>query len=57
MGENEMRAQSEESKLINKLQDQWCKDNGYPIRKFKRKNRTINNRKNYKLGPSNPFGV
>ena len=57
MGENEMRAPSEESKLINKLQDQWCKDNGYPIRKFKRKNRTINNRKNYKLGPSDPFGV
>ena len=58
MGKDEMRAQSEESKVINKLHDQWCKDNGYKVRKkiidYTRKNRT---KKNYKLGPSNPFGV
>ena len=25
----------EESKLIEKYADQWCKDNGYPIQKQK----------------------
>ena len=39
-----MRGPSEESKVINKLQDQWCRDNGYPVRKkiidYTRKNRT-----------------
>ena len=53
MGEDEMRAQSEESKTINKLHDQWCKDNGYKVRKkiidYTRKNR---NKQNYQLGPA-----
>ena len=49
MGENEMRAPSEESKTINKLHDQWCRDNGYPIKKIKRKSKT---KKNYQLGPA-----
>ncbi len=26
----------EESKLIKKYADKWCKDNGYPVRKRKR---------------------
>ena len=53
-----MRAPSEETKTIDKLHDEWCKDNGYPVRKkkidYSRKNKT---KQNYKLGPSNPFGV
>ena len=44
-----MREPSEESKVINKLHDQWCRDNGYSARKIKRKNNT---KKNYKLGPA-----
>ena len=48
-----MRAQSEESKVINKLHDQWCRDNGYKVRKkiidYTRKNKT---KKNYQLGPA-----
>ena len=26
-----------ESKLIEKYADQWCRDNGYPVRKRERK--------------------
>ena len=48
-----MRALSEESKGINKLHDQWCRDNGYKVRKkiidYTRKNR---NKQNYQLGPA-----
>ena len=48
-----MRSASEESKTIDKMHDQWCRDNGYPVRKkiidYTRKKRA---KKNYKLGPS-----
>ena len=34
----------EESKLIKKYADQWCRDNGYPIKK---RRRTRYSRKSY----------
>ena len=30
-----MRKPSEESKTIDKMHDQWCRDNGYPVKKRK----------------------
>ena len=33
VGNPAWRRDATEVKLINKIHDQWCKDNGYPIRK------------------------
>ena len=33
VGNPNWRRDATEVKLINKIHDQWCKDNGYPIRK------------------------
>ena len=38
VGNPNWRRDATEVKLINKLHDQWCKDNGYPIRKKKSDN-------------------
>ena len=33
VGNPNWRRDATEVKLINKFHDQWCKDNGYPVRK------------------------
>ena len=37
VGNPNWRRDATEVKLINKFHDQWCKDNGYPVRKRERK--------------------
>ena len=38
VGNPNWKRDATEVKLINKIHDQWCKDNGYPIRKKKSDN-------------------
>ena len=46
-----MRKPSEESKTIDQMHDQWCRDNGYPVKKKKIDySRKTKPKKNYKLG-------
>ena len=39
----------EESKVIEAIQDKWCKDNGYPIKKRKIKYGRISKKINYAI--------